>query len=196
MKTETGLRFWRAIVPALFSADADQMSLLHFLFYIHSGGMVDMLLATGGGAQDSRVVGGSQAIALRAAEELGDAIWLGCPVHQIRQDADGVEVVHEHGSVRAERVIVAVPPALAGRIRYSPPLPARRDHLTQQVPMGCGHQDADPLRRAVLARGRALGLRRQPRRPRQHHVRQQPRGRPLRRAARIPGGRARRPPPR
>ena len=136
MRTETGLRFWRAIVPALFSADADQMSLLHFLFYIHSGGMVDMLLATAGGAQDSRVVGGSQAIALRAAEELGDAVWLGCPVHQIRQDADGVEVVHEHGSVRAERVIVALPPALAGRIRYSPPLPARRDHLTQQVPMG------------------------------------------------------------
>ena len=136
MKTETGLRFWRAIVPAVFSAEADQMSLLHFLFYIHSGGMVDMLLATGGGAQDSRVVGGSQAIALRAAEELGDAIWLGCPVHQIRQDADGIEVVHEHGSVLAERVIVALPPALAGRIRYSPPLPARRDHLTQQVPMG------------------------------------------------------------
>ena len=112
------------------------MSLLHFLFYIHSGGMIDMLVATGGGAQDSRIVGGSQTIALRAAEELGDAVRLGCPVHLIRQDADGVEVVHEHGSVRAERVIVALPPALAGRIRYSPALPGRRDQLTQQVPMG------------------------------------------------------------
>jgi monoamine oxidase len=136
-KTEEGLAFWRIIVPALFAADTDQMSLLHFLFYIHSGGMVDMLLATGGGAQDSRVVGGSQAIALRAAEELGDAVRLGCPVRAILQDAEGVEVVYEHGSVRAERVIVALAPALAGRIRYSPPLFARRDHLTQQVPMGC-----------------------------------------------------------
>ena len=80
MKTETGLRFWRTLIPAIFSADTDQMSLLHFLFYIHSGGMIDMLVATGGGAQDSRVVGGSQAIALRAAEELGDAVRLGCPV--------------------------------------------------------------------------------------------------------------------
>lgn len=93
-------------------------------------------MATGGGAQDSRVVGGSQAIALRAAEELGDALRLGSPVHLIRQDAGGVEVVHDHGSVRAARVIVALPPALAGRIRYSPALPGRRDQLTQQAPMG------------------------------------------------------------
>jgi monoamine oxidase len=137
MKTDDGLRFWRMLVPALFSAEADQMSLLHFLFYIHSGGMIDMLVATGGGAQDSRVTGGSQAIALAAAEELGDAVRLGCPVHAIRQDEAGVEVAHEHGTARAERVIVAVPPALAARIRYSPVLPGRRDHLTQQMPMGC-----------------------------------------------------------
>jgi monoamine oxidase len=31
---------------------------------------------------------------------------------------------------------VAVPPTLAGRIQYSPPLPPLRDQLTQQVPMG------------------------------------------------------------
>src|SRR6185295_16222041 len=69
-KTEAGLRFWRMFAPALFAAETDQMSLLHFLFYIHSGGMVDMLLATAGGAQDSRVAGGSQALALRMADEL------------------------------------------------------------------------------------------------------------------------------
>jgi monoamine oxidase len=136
-RTELGLRFWRMLVPALFSAETDQMSLLHLLFYVHSGGMIDMLVATGGGAQDSRIVGGSQVLALRLAEELGDAVRLGCPVHLVRQDPDGVEVVHEGGDVRAGRVIVAVPPALAGRIRYSPPLSGARDHLTQQVPMGC-----------------------------------------------------------
>ena len=87
MKTETGLRFWRTLIPAIFSADTDQMSLLHFLFYVHSGGMIDMLVATGGGAQDSRVVGGSQTIALRMAEELGKAVRFDCPVHLIHQDA-------------------------------------------------------------------------------------------------------------
>jgi monoamine oxidase len=39
-------------------------------------------------------------------------------------------------SVTAARVIVAVPPTLAGRITYDPPLPAVRDQLTQRVPAG------------------------------------------------------------
>ena len=47
-------------------------------------------------------------------------------------DTDGVTV----GAVRACRAIVAVPPALAGRIEYEPALPAARDQLTQRMPMG------------------------------------------------------------
>src|SRR5436309_4773672 len=35
-----------------------------------------------------------------------------------------------------QRVIVAVPPALAGRIYYDPPLPPLRDQLTQHMPQG------------------------------------------------------------
>lgn len=136
MTTATGLRFWRTLIPAIFSAEADQMSLLHFLFYIRSGGMVDMLVATAGGAQESRVAGGSQAIAQQLAADLGAAVRLECPVHRVEQDDDGVVVVHEHGSVRAQHAIVALPPALAGRLRYRPALSGQRDQLTQQMPMG------------------------------------------------------------
>jgi monoamine oxidase len=32
--------------------------------------------------------------------------------------------------------VVAVPPTLAGRFEYDPPLPARRDQLTQRIPAG------------------------------------------------------------
>jgi monoamine oxidase len=39
-------------------------------------------------------------------------------------------------SVTADRVIVAIPPALAGRIVYEPLLPASRDQLTQRIPQG------------------------------------------------------------
>ena len=39
-----------------------------------------------------------------------------------------------HGA--RKRVIVAVAPALAGRIAYTPALPALRDQLTQRVPQG------------------------------------------------------------
>lgn len=38
--------------------------------------------------------------------------------------------------MRARRAIVAIPPTLAGRIAYDPPLPARRDQLTQRMPQG------------------------------------------------------------
>ena len=47
------------------------------------------------------------------------ASQLSAPVRAIRADADGVVA----GEVRARRAIVAVPPALAGRIDYDPPLP-------------------------------------------------------------------------
>ncbi|HEY2715841.1 MAG TPA: flavin monoamine oxidase family protein [Solirubrobacterales bacterium] len=131
------LAFWRTVVAAIFAAETTQMSLLHFLFYVHSGGSIDMLLATAGGAQESRVVGGSQILAVRLAETLDGSVRTGVEVSEIRQHGDGVEVLCRDGAaVAAERVIVAVPPALAARIRYQPALPADRDQLTQQFPMG------------------------------------------------------------
>jgi monoamine oxidase len=135
-KTEIGLGYWRTMVPALFSAETAEMSLLHFLFYCRSGGTLDRLVATHGGAQESRLEGGSQQLALRLADRLGDVVRLGSPVSAIRQDDRGVEVIQDGGMVRAGRAIVALPPTLAGRIRYSPVLPPLRDQLTQQVPMG------------------------------------------------------------
>jgi monoamine oxidase len=66
------------------------------------------------------------------AEELGDRVTLSTPVRTIRTEDDGVVA----GEVRARRAIVAVPPALAGRIEYDPPLPGPRDQLTQRMPMG------------------------------------------------------------
>jgi len=135
-KTEAGLGYWRTLVPALFSAEASEMSLLHFLFYCRSGGAIDRLIATHGGAQESRLAGGSQQLALQLADRLGDVVRLGVPVTSIRQDDGGVEVMHDDGLVKAGRAIVALPPTLAARIRYSPALPPLRDQLTQQMPMG------------------------------------------------------------
>ncbi|MGD9529531.1 flavin monoamine oxidase family protein [Pseudonocardia sp.] len=136
------LGFLRLLVPALFSAESPELSLLHFLFYAKSGNGLDTLVATTGGAQESRVVGGTHRISERMAEELGDAVRLGAVVHTIVQDGDGVVVRYENaaggggGAVAARHVVVAIPPMLAGRIRYSPPLPALRDALTQQIPAG------------------------------------------------------------
>ncbi|MEU0405199.1 flavin monoamine oxidase family protein [Streptomyces sp. NPDC006197] len=130
------LAFWAAVVPALFSAEPAEMSLLHFLFYIRSGGMIGSLVATTGGAQELRVVGGTHQISERLAETLGDAVRLSSPVRKISHGGDGVRVHFDGGEISAQRVIVAIPPTLAGRLTYEPALPAARDGLTQQIPMG------------------------------------------------------------
>ncbi len=46
-------------------------------------------------------------------------------------------VVHAKGTtVKAKHAVVAIPPSLAGRIDYSPILPAERDQLTQRISQG------------------------------------------------------------
>jgi monoamine oxidase len=123
-------------IEAVFAAEPGDLSLLGVLFYIRAAGSFNRLIDTAGGAQDSRIVGGSQLIAIRMAKKLGDAVVLKAPVHRISHGKDGVRISTPRGEWRAKRAIVAVPPTLAGRIDYSPKLPGRRDQLTQRVPMG------------------------------------------------------------
>jgi monoamine oxidase len=70
------------------------------------------------------------------AAELGDSVHLSQPVRQIEQDADGVTVRSDTMSVRAHRVVVAVPLAIASQIHYEPMLPVDRSFLHQRMPSG------------------------------------------------------------
>jgi monoamine oxidase len=146
VRTPTARDLIRLGIWAVWAVEPEDLSLLHVLFYIRSAGSFNDLLDTAGGAQDSRLVGGTQLISLRMAEELGDeAIELEAPVRRIDQGGSGgagaagtggVTVVSDRLTVRARRVIVAVPPFLAGRIDYGPPMPAIRDGLTQRMSQG------------------------------------------------------------
>ena len=69
--TSIARRFFRLLVPAVFSAEAPELSLLHFLFYVKSGTSLETLIATTGGAQESRVVGGTHQISERMAARAG-----------------------------------------------------------------------------------------------------------------------------
>lgn len=123
-------------VRAIFGAEPADISFLHFLFYLRSGDGLMRLASVEGGAQQDRFLGGAQLVCNRVAEEFPDIIRYGSPVHAITQDDRGVEVTYEGGQVRAERVIVALAPVLCGRIDYTPPMPPKRDLLTQRMPMG------------------------------------------------------------
>ena len=123
-------------ITTVFATEPATISLLHALFYVHSGTSFDVLTRFSGGAQQDRFVGGSQLVAIRLAEALGEAVVLGSPVHRIHQTNGVVKVESDRATVRARRAIVAVPPALAGRITYEPILPGARDQLTQRLPQG------------------------------------------------------------
>lgn len=124
------------VIQAVFSVEARDVSLLHVLFYIRSAGNLMDLVAVTGGAQESRLIGGTQQLSEKMAAALGDRVILNTLVHAITHDEGGVRIEADGMTVSAARAIIALPPALAGRLRYRPALPGYRDQFTQRVPMG------------------------------------------------------------
>jgi len=84
----------------------------------------------------SRVVGGSQAIAIGLAERLGDRVRLDAPVSAISWSDDGVVAQAPGLTVRARRAIVAVPPNMTNAIRFEPALPGWRQRMAQDLSQG------------------------------------------------------------
>jgi monoamine oxidase len=160
-RTASARFFWETFSQAVFAAEPQDMSLLHVLFYTHSGGGVNSLIGVRNAAQQDRVVGGTQLIAVRLADALGDLVRLSHPVRRITQDDDSVTVTTDDGEVRAEHVIVSIPPTLASRITYEPALPGPRDQLTQKMPGGsvikCNVVYDEPFWRAQGLSGQAAG---------------------------------------
>lgn len=136
LKTSKAEALLDIVTQSVFGAEASDLSFLFFLFYLRSGGDLDRLTRIADGAQQTRVHGGMQQISERLAEELGDAVRLCSPVRAVAHDARGVKVTADTGVYEAARVIVAIPPFLAGRISYDPALPPLRAQLTQRLPMG------------------------------------------------------------
>lgn len=119
-----------------YMGEATQVSLLNTLCYMRANGGFAGLLGLDGDPHDNEVfVGGAQQLADGLAGELGDALRLGHVARAISHSDDGVTVSGDGFSVAARRAIIAMPPTLAGRLAYDPPLPPLRDHLTQRMPI-------------------------------------------------------------
>ena len=94
------------------------------------------LFSTAGGAQDSRLVGGSQLISIRMAEQLDGRVLLEQPVREIVQTRGRRARPSDSLTVSAKHVIVTGPPSITALIRYEPVLPFLRAQLTQRYPQG------------------------------------------------------------
>jgi monoamine oxidase len=146
IKDNSASERYRKLVPVatrpIFGTEPRDLSLLFVLFYIAASGdethpgTFERNFNTRDGAQNFRLEGTSAAVVKRLARGLGRRVLVRQPVRRITQARGAVRVDTDKLSVRAKRVIVAVPPALAGRIDYSPRLPFRRDQLTQRMGQG------------------------------------------------------------
>jgi monoamine oxidase len=146
MRTEVpspkGQAVFVSACQSIWGADPRELSMLYVLQYTaaagnasHAGSFL-RLISTPGGAQERRFVGGSQVVSERVADRLGTRVVLRAPVRSIAQDGDGVRVVADGTTVEAQRVVLAVPPALATRLTYSPALPKDKAALLRALKPG------------------------------------------------------------
>ncbi|HEY2651053.1 MAG TPA: flavin monoamine oxidase family protein [Solirubrobacteraceae bacterium] len=117
---------------AVWGAQPQELSLLYTLAYIagagdrQTPGSMLRLVTTAGGAQQDRLLGGSQRVSERVAAELGASrVLLGQPVRSIEHGPRNVRVRAGTLTVDADAVIVAMNPRLSGQIAYTPALPSR-----------------------------------------------------------------------
>lgn len=116
-------------VSGLMTGDLDDVSFLHLLWLVRAHRSLNVLFSIENGAQENLVHGGAGSIAMRVADELGDAIRLRAPVRAIEQRDDHVVVTAAGATVAARHVVVAIPPALILEIEFTPGLPADRRTL-------------------------------------------------------------------
>ena len=146
LQTEAGKTILTTAVQPNWGAEPRDLSLLYVLFYIAAAGNEKnpgnllRLITTGGGAQESRLDGGTQLISIRMAKALGNRVELGVPVRGITQRKGGVQVHADGLEVHAKRVIVAIPPTLTGQIEYHPALPLEARTARAADAAGHAHQ--------------------------------------------------------
>ncbi|MGB8407787.1 MAG: FAD-dependent oxidoreductase [Mycobacterium sp.] len=133
--------FFPLFIGEMMAADPAAISALHMAFYLRSGGGIRYLNAFEGGAQQWRIDGGAHQLCTALAGRLGARIRLRTAVRGIEQNTNDVLVhcISEFGDspteLRADRVVVAIPPRLAQRIIFDPALP--RPRATAATGRGC-----------------------------------------------------------
>lgn len=120
-----------------WGAEPDAVSMLHAVRYVKAAGGISRMLDVEGGAQQERFLAGTQQIAERMADQLGDRVVLGTPVRRVtRRAGHPLTVSTERTDYTAAAVIVAIPPEHRGGIDFDPALPAGYDALTRHWPQG------------------------------------------------------------
>ncbi len=134
--TRNAYQVMRTGLETVFACNPAEVSLLHVLFYIKSGNSLNTLLSIDNGAQQHRIHEGMQSLAERMALPFAGQIKYNHVVRSIVQQQSGVLVKGEDFSLRASKVILALPPVCIRQIHFEPPLPLMKQQVLQKLPMG------------------------------------------------------------
>jgi monoamine oxidase len=131
LRTPAGRAYAEVLVRGNAALEPRETSMLNLLFDLRSTRSArDMLRA-----ESFRLREGTAEIARRLAARLPDQIRFADPVRAVVQDAQGVTVESDGGTVRCRRVAVCVPPPLAAKLAYRPDLPPARASLLTGMTM-------------------------------------------------------------
>jgi monoamine oxidase len=126
----------RAGLETVYACELNEISLLHALFYIHSGNNLNTLLSIRDGAQQHRITGGMQPLAEAIAKPFESSVYFNHAVQSVNQTNELVTVSGNGFSFSAPKAIIAIPPVLIDTIVFTPTLPLRKTQLLQKLSMG------------------------------------------------------------
>lgn len=126
-------------VRSMFGYSPHEMSLLYFIMYIDAAGGLDTFFQPSKySGKESRLKGGLLQLSQNLHEVIGKKnVRFNQPVtHIIQLSKEKVVVVTDRRlQVTCNRVILAIPPHLAGAIKFNPELPSTKMTLLRNVPL-------------------------------------------------------------
>lgn len=137
LRTQGAQARFGEVYRAAFGPMPKEATLLEGLHQVNSGPDLETMLASNGGLHQKRVDGGMYAVAEALAGRLGDVVRLGAAVVKVEHDEKSARLHLADGEVvEAKQVISTLPPRLAMRLPYDPPLPEWRAESADKVPAG------------------------------------------------------------
>mmetsp|Transcript_20042 Transcript_20042/g.23073 ORF Transcript_20042/g.23073 Transcript_20042/m.23073 type:complete len:468 (+) Transcript_20042:73-1476(+) len=128
----------------IFGCEPCEISFLYFLFYVKSNGGLMMLLDIEGGAQEKRIVHGSQQVSEQLVARINgissSSVLLNTPVVNIDYSQNKMVAVTTADGQKytSTTVIMACPPALITKnITFTPDLPLSKSAVLQRGFTGC-----------------------------------------------------------
>ena len=136
IKTYKARHIFEIGIQTVFAAESSEMSLLHALFYLHSGDNMDTLISIKNGAQQTILRGGTQGLIKKIAAPFQEHIRLNEPLRKVEQNENGVIIYTDNLEIEAQKCILTIPPVMINSVQFSPILPQQKAQLYQRVPMG------------------------------------------------------------